>query len=1117
MQSTLSQRPLLVALAALLLSLAGMARGEDSAPPAAEYRAAWITRFSWASKEPGEARANITRAMEDLAASGFNAAFFQVRGEAVTLYPSSLEPWSPLLGGKDPGFDPLEFAIAEARRVGLQIHAYINPIPLHPARAGSVPEDPNHLWHRHGPDSAEPWVCVDADGKPAASEYYYLSPGIPDVHVYLRQVTMDLVRRYDVDGVHLDRIRYPGPRYSHDVVSKQRFAGRGNPRRLEWVDWQREQLDKLVNDMAAEIRAEKPKVIFSAAVWGIYNRYNVPGYGGFSSGYHDYAQDSWRWVRLGAMDYLMPMIYWNIGDKKPDYDELMADFAEGVGPEHLVGGQRLFDDREETIRQIAAGRTLDAAGLIVFSWSSRRDGGRFPHLLAGPFAQPATVPVPKRLSAPTSGTILGTVNTADGQPLVDAWVSLKAGDGDGKPAEVRGLEGLTWTTSADGRFAFNDVPPGRWRVTVRYMGLDDATADVDVVAGAAAAPVIAFAAAKADVPDAALFLEVMSPRNGSTATADVTHVAGRTRPGNTATVGGEPVAVLRNGAFVRDNIALAAGENAIEVAIATPTGATASTTVRVSRRERPVADITESAPRPATARLVEPTSNVALLPGDHLAVRVQAPATAAVRVAIAELGVDVPLQTEDTATSGVVTFAGSLLVPAAAAGDAAYPLALVWNDGATTQTQATETKLTVWDAARPRLAEISEDLTPLAYGIHDVRLGGPYLAELPTGVRLRAVGQEGRYVRVRLSPLMDAYVAAGSLRWLPEGTPAPHAYFTSLHVGGDDTLDTVSIPIGSAKIPYAIAAKTQPNRIVVDLFGAHHASTWNSHRIGARVVGDVTVEQVATDHLRVTIPVTTKQIWGYWAERTEGSLVVKVRRPPALATAAATAGEIAGSAAAPSAANPEAMLAAPLTGDAATTFSAPLSPLAGMIVAVEAGHGGKDAGARGIMGLTERELNAAAALALEAALRARGASVVQCRPGDSGPPLRQRTQTGFEGGAQVFVALHGNSAGTERGFERVSGTSTYYKEDWCAPLARTIYREMLGLGWREFGIVGNFNYTPLRDTRMPSMLVEQAFMSNPADEARLGDPAYLRDQAEAIARGMEAWLNSVADDRTPTP
>ena len=99
-----------------------------------------------------------------------------------------------------------------------------------------------------------------------------------------------------------------------------------------------------------------------------------------------------------------------------------------------------------------------------------------------------------------------------------------------------------------------------------------------------------------------------------------------------------------------------------------------------------------------------------------------------------------------------------------------------------------------------------------------------------------------------------------------------------------------------------------------------------------------------------------------------------------------------------------------------------------------------------------------------------------------------------------------NSASTARGFLRVSGTSTYYRDPHCQLPAKLVYDELLGLGWDEFGVVGNFHYSPLQNTRVPAILVEQAFLSHPGAEARLLDPVYLEAQAQAIVTGLEKWL-----------
>jgi len=429
-----------------------------------EFRGVWVARFAWASPDGERCRNNIKTIMDATAENNLNSVVFQVRGAAETLYPSELEPWSPLVGEDGPGFDPVEFAITAAHQRGLQFHAYVNPMPLRSSGRKDPPKDERHLWHAHGPDSPEPWICVDEDGNPAAAEYYYLSAGVPEVHVYLRKATLDLVRRYDVDGVHLDRIRYPGKQYSHDAISERRFHGEGNPRQLDRADWQREQLNKLVNDLAAEIRAVKPDIVMSCAAWGIYRRDHIDGYQDFSSGYHDYCQDTWNWVRIGAMDLLMPMIYWDLSEPKPNYDELLDDFIRGVGKDHVVGGQRVFTP-EENVRQIQLTRDAGAVGTVLWSYRLAQRKGLLSDLKKTLYTSKVSVPRTTRATQPKYGAILGTVCDRDGTPLVDAWVSIEPAD---PTVPNDGVFTRTWPTSADGRFAFLKIPPVPVRITVRY-------------------------------------------------------------------------------------------------------------------------------------------------------------------------------------------------------------------------------------------------------------------------------------------------------------------------------------------------------------------------------------------------------------------------------------------------------------------------------------------------------------------------------------------------------------------------------------------------------------------------------------------------------------------------
>lgn len=406
-----------------------------------ELRGVWVTRFEWPdlNGNAGLIKANITRIMTTLAENNFNAVFFQVRGQCDTLYPSPFETWSRFIGGKDPGFDPLAFAIEEAHSRGIEFHAYINPFPCWDAK--NPPEDPEHAYHK-----LKDWLCAGSDGNVAYEEYYYLSPGIPEVQAYVRKIILDVALRYNVDGIHLDRIRYPSSRVSHDPISRRRFEGEGNPGRLKWEDWQRAQVTGFVNDLYGQLQAVKPQIKLSAAVWGIYDKSKIPGYATFSSGYHDYLQDSQTWLRCGIMDALVPMIYWDIGGKKPDYDELYSHFLANAAGRHVYGGmQAKHKDPEEPVREIEYTRSVGGHGTVPFSYSGINGQNRWSHYKR---IYPTQAPVPEMTwkSHPQTGGVAGIVTDPEGKPVCDAWVRIScAGD--------------VWLTSADGVFAIHNLPP----------------------------------------------------------------------------------------------------------------------------------------------------------------------------------------------------------------------------------------------------------------------------------------------------------------------------------------------------------------------------------------------------------------------------------------------------------------------------------------------------------------------------------------------------------------------------------------------------------------------------------------------------------------------------------
>lgn len=430
-----------------------------------EFRGAWVTRFDWVVRgEDRQLSASGTRAriMELLDAAedlNLNAVVWQVRADCTTLYPSKLEPWSEQLNGRDPGFDPVKLAITEAKRRGLEFHAYINPIPCSEERTSS-PASKDHVWHRHcAPGSSPNWL-VHQNGEPAPfNEYLWLNPNLPEVQSYLREVIVDFVKRYDVDGVHYDRIRFPSHFVSDDEWSKARFE-RANPSGLEYNAWQTENLDRFMNDLYAEIMEVKPRIKTTAAVWGIYDNTRMPqgrdratGYSWTSSGLQNYMQDSVKWANTGSMDALIPMIYWNMGDLKPDYDELFKQFKDLItSGRHVYGGQRVFSG-PEMLRQAVATRLLGGEGTCPFTLRriSRPETAAFykEHIF------PDRVPVPAMAwkDKPDTGALIVVVKDAAGKPVVDAQVRIDGRDDVG-------------LTSADGLCAFLLVKPGKVTISL---------------------------------------------------------------------------------------------------------------------------------------------------------------------------------------------------------------------------------------------------------------------------------------------------------------------------------------------------------------------------------------------------------------------------------------------------------------------------------------------------------------------------------------------------------------------------------------------------------------------------------------------------------------------------
>jgi N-acetylmuramoyl-L-alanine amidase len=588
-----------------------------------------------------------------------------------------------------------------------------------------------------------------------------------------------------------------------------------------------------------------------------------------------------------------------------------------------------------------------------------------------------------------------------------------------------------------------------------------------------------------------LSVRIMDPREGITTTSrDFVNLLGRTAKDATVTIGGEAAPVFATGLFVRDRVALNMGENRIAVVVTASDGEKIERVVIVNRlEEKPPAAPPAVRSLEIDASSIEPSRNAILSRGEILEVSFRGTPGQAAEFQMFGKGwkpMTEVVDAESTMPTGVYR---ADFVATAADDVASQPVRMrlrakpqgkspVKIKGKRVVEVSSKARVGCWGESQLRLVRVKNDGTGLGFGLHEVRLGGPYAAELSSGTLLRVTGMRGGNYHVQLCPSRDAWVSLGDVELVPAGTPMPHLAFTNLSAYGDDNSDFVTIPFAE-RVPFAVTPTVSPAgraAIDIDFFGAHNAATWISHRPTAKVIREVTTEQVATDHLRVRVELSGKQLWGYKVNVTAGSVVLAVRRAPQLA-------------------------------------AEPDSPLKGLTIALEPGHGGSGSGARGLSGSEEKNINRMAVEELARQLEAAGAKTVIVRKGDEAPSLGERTRRVVESNAEVFISMHANAAGTERGYLRVSGTSTYYKHLFSRDLSEAIHARLLEktkLG--DFGNVGNFNYSPIRvATWMPSMLVEQAFMSNPEDEAKMLDPEFRKTMMNAVLLGIEDWLKAVRD------
>ena len=288
-------------------------------PPKREFRGAWIQCVNGQFQGIGtkQMQKTLTRQLDELQKIGVNAIIFQVRAECDALYPSKYEPWSKFLTGRQgvaptPYWDPLQWMIDQCHKRGMELHAWINPYRAKTKTTNELTK--NHVANQH------PERVFAYDG------LYILNPGLSENSDYICKIAEDILQRYDIDGFHIDDYFYPYPVAGKKIPDVREFSlyggGFGNIQ-----DWRRDNVDRFIKKLSETIHRIKPWVKFGVSPFGIYrNAKNAPNIGSKTSGlqnYDDLYADVLKWVNNGWVDYCVPQIYWEIGNKAADYKELI--------------------------------------------------------------------------------------------------------------------------------------------------------------------------------------------------------------------------------------------------------------------------------------------------------------------------------------------------------------------------------------------------------------------------------------------------------------------------------------------------------------------------------------------------------------------------------------------------------------------------------------------------------------------------------------------------------------------------------------------------------------------------------------------------------------------------
>ncbi|MFM1561243.1 MAG: glycoside hydrolase family 10 protein [Roseibacillus sp.] len=383
---------------ALWLGISALAAGQSYGPSrekvptvAREFRAAWVAcvyNIDWPSRKglsAGSQQAELRRILDKLASLKMNAIIFQVRPQADAVYKSRIEPWSPWLTGtmgRSPGYDPLAYCIQQAHARNIEVHAWFNPFRAVPHKDHAVSSD--HVSRTH------PSVIRNF------KVHKWMDPSSSFTRDRAINVIMDVVRRYDVDGIHIDDYFYPYPDIRNGRATPTFPDGKSPSQRRSYVN-------SFVKSMYSNVKRSKPWVRVGISPFGIWKPGVPRGTTAGINAYEHLAADSRKWLSSGWCDYLSPQLYWRI-EGPQSYSLLLSWWRAqgrrpvwpGIATSRIKSSEDPGRPASEIINQIQLSRTTGRNYVGHVHWSAKalmqNRGGVSSSLAKSIYTQPALVP-----------------------------------------------------------------------------------------------------------------------------------------------------------------------------------------------------------------------------------------------------------------------------------------------------------------------------------------------------------------------------------------------------------------------------------------------------------------------------------------------------------------------------------------------------------------------------------------------------------------------------------------------------------------------------------------------------------------------------------------------------